>query len=173
MEGAASTRPRRCRLRSPTKMSVDEPNGIDDRLQLATLPCRCRRQVGGVDHEALAVDFQNPDPIDLSGRLLVAVARPAKRACPALECVLLAVREERLFRLRLVEGEIRRYRPLQVFAPEATEDDISGSGGLTQRLLGQCRRQTVDAWPWVHHRLGLPLTWRRIDAVDVPERDER
>ena len=61
----------------------------------------------------LAVHVEDPDPVGLSGALLVTVASPAPRR-PGLKVALVAVREV----------DMSRDRQLEVFAWEAAQHDI-------------------------------------------------
>ena len=77
----------------PIDHSVEESDRVDNVLEFSAILRRCRGQITGVHDEALAIHVQDPNPIHLSGKLLVAVARPAVGR-PALEGGLVAVREE-------------------------------------------------------------------------------
>ena len=62
---------------------------VHDAIELRTVLAGCLWHVRGVDHEALAVHVQDPDPVDLSGALLITIASPAQRR-PGLEVALVA-----------------------------------------------------------------------------------
>src|SRR5215469_92233 len=94
--------PAALRLQRP---AAEEPDGVHDALELGPIACGRAREVGRVDHEPLAADLEDPDPVHLARFLLGTVTRPANRS-PALEVALVAFVELRA--RRNGEREIQR-----------------------------------------------------------------